>query len=171
MFDRVDWRSGEWRQLVASSKARTLQSGLIQIVAEILERLTREGILARADAWEYLANSRDGWKSEAEEAAVAAELADPGADDDDENEDEGEEGDSGGDEEENIEEEPLSQLVERLDATVFGLIEALDADRADLPRLLDEALQGSLWARQIAREGEATVAQHRKVFEARAHLI
>ena len=54
---------------------------------------------------------------------------------------------------------------------MFGLIEALDADRADLPRLLDEALQGSLWARQIAREGEATVAWHRRVFEARANLI
>jgi hypothetical protein len=50
--------------------------------------------------------------------------------------------------------EPLSQLVEKLDATVFGLIEALDADSADLPRLLDEALQGSLWVRQIVREGE-----------------
>ena len=79
--------------------------------------------------------------------------------------------DDGGDEEENIEEEPLSQLVERLDATVFGLIEALDADRADLPKLLDEALKGSLWARQIAREGDATAAQHRRVFEARANLI
>jgi hypothetical protein len=55
--------------------------------------------------------------------------------------------------------------VERLDATVFGLIEALDADHADLPRPLDEALKRSLWARQIARE------VHRKVFEARADLI
>ena len=32
--------------------------------------------------------------------------------------------------------EPLSELVEKLDATVFGLIEALDADRADLPNSL-----------------------------------
>ena len=52
-----------------------------------------------------------------------------------------------------------------------GLIEALDADRADLPKLLDEALKGSLWARQIAREGEGVEALHRKVFEARANLI
>ena len=36
-----------------------------------------------------------------------------------------------------------------------GLVEALDADAENLPRLLDEALQGSLWARQIGREGEA----------------
>ena len=171
MFDRVDWRSGEWRGLVASSKARTLKSGLIQIVAEILERLAREGVLARADAWEYLANAREAWRSPAEEATLAAQLAaapdaEAETDDDDDEDDE-----AGGDEEESIEEEPLSELVERLDATVFGLVEALDADRADLPKLLDEALKGSLWARQIAREGEGMEAQHRKVFEARANLI
>jgi len=62
-FDRVDWRSREWRALVASSRVRTLKSGLIQIVAEILERLSREGVLARDEAWEYLANAREAWKS------------------------------------------------------------------------------------------------------------
>ena len=54
---------------------------------------------------------------------------------------------------------------------MFGLIEALDADRADLPKLLDEALKGSLWARQIAREDEDVAPLHKKVFEARADLI
>jgi predicted heme/steroid binding protein len=170
MFDRVDWRSGEWRGLVASSKARTLKSGLIQIVAEILERLAREGVLGRADAWEYLANAREAWRSPAEEAALAAQLAKvPDAElepDDDDEDDE-----AGGEGEESIEEEPLSELVERLDATVFGLVEALDAERAGLPKLLDEALKGSLWARQIAREGEGVEERHRRVFQARANLI
>jgi hypothetical protein len=67
--------------------------------------------------------------------------------------------------------EPLAQLVEKLDATVFGLVEALDADSADLPRLLDEALQGSLWARQIARAPEDTQTLHRAILKARAQLI
>lgn len=169
MFDRVNWRMREWTKLVDSAKARTLKSGLIQIVAEILERLSREGVLDRDDAWEYLANSREGWRSPDEEAEVAERLAtaveyDPNGDESDE---------EGGedDEEETIDEEPLSQLVERLDATVFGLVEALDADRADLPKLLDEALKGSLWARQIAREEEDVAPVHKKVFEARADLI
>jgi len=48
-------------RMVASSRARTLKSGLIQIVAEILERLSREGVLARDEAWEYLANAREAW--------------------------------------------------------------------------------------------------------------
>ncbi len=167
MFDKVDWRKKDWQALVESAKARTLKSGLIQIVAEILDRLSSEGVLDRDDAWEYLANSREAWKSAQEEAVVAQRLADGaeyGAEDGDD------EGD-GQPEEETIEEEPLSQIVERLDATVFGLIEALDADRADLPELLDEALKGSLWARQIAREGEDAAPLHKRVFEARADLI
>ena len=168
MFDQVDWRKREWRRLVASAKARTLKSGLIQIVAEILERLSREGVLDRDDAWEFLANAREAWRSPNEEVKVAERLAadveyDTDGDYDDEDDADGEG--------ETIDDEPLSQLVERLDATVFGLIEALDADRADLPKLLDEALKGSLWARQIAREDGEVAPLHKKVFEARADLI
>jgi hypothetical protein len=165
MFDRIDWRKREWSELVASAKARTLKSGLIQIVAEILSRLSREGVLDRDDAWEYLANAREAWKSPDEEVKVAERQV--AAVEYDANGDE----EDADDEEETIDEEPLSQLVERLDATVFGLIEALDADLTDLPKLLDEALKGSLWARQIAREEEDVAPLHKKIFVARADLI
>ena len=164
MFDKINWRKKEWRKLVASAKARTLKSGLIQIVAEILERLSREGVLDRNDAWEYLANAREAWRSPEEEAAVTERQAAGAQYDAD-----GDENEGGG--EGTIDKDSLSQIVERLDASVFGLIEALDADRADLPRLLDEALKGSLWARQIAREDEDATPLHKKVFEARADLI
>jgi hypothetical protein len=40
-----------------------------------LERLSREGVLDRDDAWEYLANSREAWRSPDEEAEVAERLA------------------------------------------------------------------------------------------------
>lgn len=167
IFDKIEWRTSEWKQLVASAKERTLKSGLIQIVAEILVRLTREGVLGRDDAWEYLANAREAWRSPDEESEVADRLAASAEYDETAEDDE----DDASDEEESIDEEPLSQLVERLDATVFGLIEALDADRADLPNLLDEALKGSLWARQIARADEDLAPLHKKIFEARADLI
>jgi hypothetical protein len=165
MFDRLDWRTTKWRRLVAASKARMLKSGLIQVIAEIISRLAREGVLQRDDAVEYLANAREAWQSKEEEAAAAALLGAAASEEIsvDEEESDKEEG--------TIDEEPLSQLVERLDATVFGLIEALDADSADLPRLLDEALKGSLWARQIAREGEGAESRHRTILLARAELI
>jgi hypothetical protein len=164
MFDKLEWRTREWRALVASAKARTLKSGLIQVVAEIINRLARDGVLQRDDAIEYLANAREAWKSEAEENAVQTVAVDHGDDDVDQEE-------GGGDEEEKLPEEPMSQLIERLDATVFGLVEALDAERADLPNLLDEALKGSLWARQIIREGEGAKDLHRMILVARANLI
>ncbi|MEZ5717794.1 MAG: hypothetical protein R3E55_04800 [Burkholderiaceae bacterium] len=65
----------------------------------------------------------------------------------------------------------MSHLVEKLDATVLGLVEALDADSEDLPRLLDEALQGSLWARQIGKEDEDERQAHKAILEARANVI
>ena len=137
-----EWRLQEWLNLVASARSRTLESGLLQIVNSILVKLSAQGVLDRADAFEYLANSRDPWNA-----------AEPPNEDD--------------------ESEPLAQLVEKLDATVFGLIEALDADSADLPRLLDEALQGSLWARQLARraDGQELKDWHRLILQARARLI
>ena len=139
---RGEWRLQEWLNLVASARSRTLESGLLQIVNSILVKLSAQGVLDRADAFEYLANSRDPWNA-----------AEPPNEDD--------------------ENEPLAQLVEKLDATVFGLIEALDADNADLPRLLDEALQGSLWARQLARraDGQELKDWHRLILQARARLI
>jgi len=158
MFDRIGLRKREWSELVASAQARTLKSGLIQIVAEILARLSRKGVLDRDDAWEYLANAREAWKSPDEEAKAAERLAAAIEND-------------ATDEGETIGEVPLSHLVERLDAIVFGLIEALDADRADLPELLDEALKGSLWARQIAREDDEVAPLHKKVLDARSELI
>ena len=166
MFDKINWRKQEWRKLVESAKARTLKSGLIQIVAEILKRLSREGVLDRDDGWEYLANAREAWRSPDEEASAAERLAAARQNDGDIAHD-GEDDDA----EETIEEEPLSQIVERLDATVFGLIEALDSDRAELPKLLDDALKGSLWARQIARDEEDVAPLQKKVIEARADLI
>lgn len=133
-------------------------------MAKIIERLATQGMLDRADAWEYLANSREAWKSEDEETDPNAAIAD------DHEAGGSEEGDLV-DEEEAIDEEPLSQLVERLDTIVFGLIETLDAEQSDLPRLLDEALNGCLWARQIEREGEDSEITQRRILEAHANLI
>jgi hypothetical protein len=157
IHDRPAWRLQQWRGVVQSAKARTLKSGLYQIIAEIIERLAREGVLDRGDAIEYLSNSREAWKSKAEEDQLLADAAD---------------GEAGEDaEEEKIDEEPMSYLIEKLDATVLGLVEALDADDDDLPHLLDEALQGSLWARHIAREDEAEQQRHKFILEARAKVI
>lgn len=151
IFDQNDWRLATWRGLVNSARHRELQSGLIQVINQIVERMAAHGAFDRADAAEYLANSREGWQAAEEEGGAA----------------DGDGDDAG----QAVEQEPLAQLIEKLDATVFGLVEALDADSADLPRLLDEALQGSLWARQVDRSGEHARNNHRFILQTRAQLI
>jgi hypothetical protein len=157
ILDQPVRRLRQWRRLVDSAKERSLQSGLYQIIAEIIERLAREGVLERPNAIEYLSNSREAWRSKAEQKVLLG-TGTPAAGADDA-------------EEEKIDEEPMSHLVEKLDATVLGLVEALDANSEELPRLLDEALQGSLWARQIDREVAAEREAHKLILEARAQVI
>ena len=67
--------------------------------------------------------------------------------------------------------EPLEFLLEKLDNTILGLIEALDADSDDLPQLIDEALNGSLWSRQIARRDNRMRECQLQLFKARSKLI
>lgn len=137
MFEPLRWRRLAWRELVQASRARTLESGLIQIASEILNRLARSGTLNRADAFEYLANNRDAWDIHVDEE----------------------------------DDEPFEILLEKLDHAILGLVEALDADDADLPQLIDEALNGSLWARQLARRGDDLRERQLELFRARSGLI
>lgn len=145
IFDQHDYRQGEWRRLVARARARNLTSGLFQVVAAAIAKLAGQGVFDRADAFEYLANSREAWHGGADGVA--------GGDDDDNGP------------------HTLEDLVERLDAIVVGLVEALDADREDLPQMLDEALNGSLWARSVARENETDREDQRQLIISRAELI
>ena len=58
MYHPERWRRQAWRDLVLAARARALQSGLISVAAEVLDRLARGGVLSRKDAFEYLANSQ-----------------------------------------------------------------------------------------------------------------
>lgn len=137
MHDPKRWRVERWTSLVNSSKARSLSSGIIAVVNEVMQRLARTGVFGRADAMEYLANSQPAWFPQDQEG----------------------------------DQETVASLIERLDATVLGLIEALDADSADLPALLDAALTGSLWSRQVARLATETKGHQLWIMQARARLI
>lgn len=139
MHEPEAWRQARWRELVNSARARSLSSGIIAVVDEVIRRLAGTGVFTRADAMNYLSNAHEAWFPPEQ--------------------DEGESADS------------IESLVERLDATVLGLIEALDAESSELPRLLDEALIGSLWARQIARLAPERKLQQLWILESRARLI
>jgi replicative superfamily II helicase len=138
MYEPDGWRRATWRELVTSSRARSLSSGIIAVVDEVMRRLASTGVFSRADAMEYLSNAQEAWFPPASQDEDA---------------------------------DSIESLIERLDATVLGLIDALDTDSSELPRLLDEALTGSLWARQIARLAPERKLQQLWILESRARLI
>ncbi|MBJ2067631.1 DEAD/DEAH box helicase [Serratia odorifera] len=134
-----NWRHQRWRELVTSAKTRSLSSGIIVVVNEVIRRLATSGVFARGDAMDYLSSTQDAWFPD----AVDGEM----------------------------ESDSMESLIERLDTTVLGLVEALDAQSADLPRLLDEALAGSLWARQIAHLDGVEKQKQVWILLSRAQLI
>lgn len=65
----------------------------------------------------------------------------------------------------------LENDIDKLDAMILSMVEALDCNAHDLPVLLDEALQGSLWERQIDRYHEKYKQSQLNLLTARAKLI
>lgn len=130
------WRRDQWRELVTEAHARSIRSGLITVIDEVIRRLAANGI-AGNEGYEYLANAREAWWEDADEADG----------------------------------EPLEDLVVKVDSIVLGLVEALDADSENLPELLEEALSGSLWERQLERLDRGARRNHLRVLSARARLI
>lgn len=140
MYQPESWRQQRWRELVTSARTRSLSSGIIAVVSEVIRRLATSGVFTRADAMEYLSSTREAWFP-------------------------------GGTADSELGSDSMESLIERLDTTVIGLVEALDADSADLPRLLDEALADSLWARQLARLDGVCKQSQLRLLLSRAQLI
>lgn len=149
IFERESWRFREWKKLTNGVRHRTLRSGLLQIILAVINKLVANGTFEKDNVFEYLSNTREAW--------IVPSLSIDALDD------------SLIDASEST--ETLLELSEKLDAIVIGLIEALEADQTELPKLLDEALRGSLWARQIARESEDLQIRQREILQARANLI
>lgn len=137
MNDKFAWRRKEWKQLVNDVQERSLMSGLIIVINEVVKRLTTRGVTPNEAGYEYLANARRAWLEEPEI----------------------------------VDGEPLEELIPKLDSIVFSLIEALDADADELPELLEEALAGSLWARQMEHLASGVKRMQMIVLIARARLI
>ena len=67
--------------------------------------------------------------------------------------------------------EEFEELVAKVDSIILGLVDALDADAEKLPELLEEALSGSLWERQLERRRPRVKRRQLRLLTARARLI
>lgn len=65
----------------------------------------------------------------------------------------------------------LESDIDKLDSMILSLIEALDSESEELPVLLDEALKGSFWERQIAGKSSSYRERQINLLKARARVI
>ena len=131
-------RKTKWCRLIERGTARSLRSGLMLLIDQVVRRLSERGVPKSEEGYKFLANAREDWLVETEGSEAKP---------------------------------PLSDLIPRLDGIIFGLIEALAADADTLPELLDEALAGSLWARQMEQLDPRVKQMQLIVLRARARLI
>jgi len=141
--NQITSRIKDWKKLITSARERNLSSGLFQVIDSIYDKLSEKSDLKKQDTYEYLASKREAWFPDELKKV----------------------------EEEDEEINSMEFLVEKLDATVLGLIEALESDSNELEKLLEEALKGSLWSRQVATMSHTIKTVHLKILLARAKLI
>lgn len=111
-----------WRQLVYETKYRKIESGLFQLIQIIIENMAKAVDLTRTDIIEYLTNSQDGWELNINPTENTLNS-----------------------------EEFFSEKIACLDTTILSLIDSLDCSKEELPLLLDQALEQSLWKRRLLR--------------------
>lgn len=69
-----------------------------------------------------------------------------------------------------VEGDPSEELAS-LDTAILALIEKLDCDVSELPKLLDEILQDSLWLKTLARKSDDELATQRALLLERGRVI
>lgn len=143
--DDISNRHRKWFRLVKAARTRNIESGLMQVMTESIQRLSSAGVLVDDSSFEYLANSTDAWKGLKEQASEKGlEAEESGA---------------------------VNEELEKLDTIVFGLVEALDADESNLGPILDSALSSSLWERQVSKLNTAFQKYHKLLLLSRARVI
>lgn len=140
--DQIVSRRRNWERLVASARERNLSSGLFQVISAIYTKLSEKSNLKKETTFEYLASNIESWHADSPPIS-----------------------------DETTEMDSMEFLIEKLDATVLGLINALDSEDPDLAHLLEEALKGSLWARQVDTLAAPIKRIHLRILTARAQLI
>lgn len=129
IFDRHDWRRGQWQGLINETKTRNMESGLLRLVYSLVARIHKNlGKPLLADLVEYVANNASGWVFH----QVAGEDA----------------------EEQARQLQKWSKYISSMDGAILSLIGESDVGDEEIPELLDEILASSLWQRRLAREDE-----------------
>jgi len=130
IFDRHAHRLGEWQGLIDDTRTREMESGLVRLVASLLQRMNRSlGPPQDINQLvEYVVNNAEAWDF----PQVAGESEER---------------------QENERREWLSHVA-ILDTAILSLLGNVDIPEDEIPARLDEVLGSSLWQRRLARQPE-----------------
>jgi len=140
-FEPTQQHLKEWRNLKAAARERSILSGLYSLLGLILARLRERFNLNVDELLEYVAGHSNAWDQAFDEPLEEAEGR------------------------------PADELLSSLDTALLALIERLDCEDEDLPQLLDEMLQDSLWTRTLQRKAEGERAVQRQLLHERAAFL
>jgi hypothetical protein len=125
-------RLKDYNRLRRESETRSMESGILLLVAEVAERLAAQLGVSTGQLIEYVANQDSSWTPPEPARAV---------------------GSSGEADEPDATEvgQTLGELLDDLDTAILGTVDQLDCSPADLADVLDAAVRGSLWKRRLDR--------------------
>lgn len=130
VFDKHNWRTKLWHDLVIDTNARNMESGLVRLVASFLNRLATSMQADLAKISEYITNNIHAWQC---------------PDIDGETKDDAEKNRS-----------KWNNHLVRLDTALLSLLGKEDLSIVDIPNALDSILQSSLWQRCLNRYPKKT---------------
>jgi hypothetical protein len=115
------WKLRAWRELISDAQKRNLVSGILQLLNILFRRLTSKiGSGSAAQMIEYILNNSD-WESNIAPLGDDVKSA-----------------------------EQYEEQLRSLDGAILSLVDDLDRDETSIAQALDEALQDSLYKRQLS---------------------
>jgi len=145
MFDKIITRRRDWNALITNHGARAMESGLVLLVTELLQRMHARIGGDRNQLVEYVANNADAWTF----AAVANETAEARA----------------------RASTAWEGHVATLDTAILSLIGEADVPEDGVEAALDAILQSSLWQRRLQRCDEPQQRELKAALVSRSRLI
>ena len=146
IFDRHDWRKWQWRSMVSNANARNMESGLLRLVASLLQRMANSlQTTSISEVLEYVMNNTSVWDF-------------PGA---------GTETERQSDEQRSA----WSKYLVSMDTAILSLLGDEQVSLIEIPEVLDSILQSSLWHRRLNRKSDDMKSIFNSVLAQRAKYI
>ena len=140
-FEPTRYRLRDWELVKTAARERSIQSGLYTIISIVLAKIHAAFGISVEEFLEYVTGHSEAWN----EVLTENNQAD--------------------------EDIRSDEVLASLDTAILALVERLDCDPDEIPQLLDDMLQDSLWTRTLSRKSDDERSVQRAILHGRARTI